>query len=71
MTATHKVAVLSAALRTARRVLWQDRTRLWCDCTIEPVRSWGHMNKDEKRAIQRLDRAVIKIDKALKEARKR
>jgi hypothetical protein len=46
---------MARALLNARRMLWRERTSLWCDFTIPPERSWDHMNDDEKRVVRRFD----------------
>ncbi len=59
---------MHAALRTAKRVIAEDRKELWDDFTIEPDRSFDHMNNDERALVRRLDRALVKINAALKSA---
>jgi hypothetical protein len=57
-----------AALRTAKRVIAEDRAELWEDFTIAPDRSFDHMNNGERAMVRRLDRALVKINAALKAA---
>lgn len=66
MVLNRKIVELAAALRTARRVLKDERESQFECFTIPPDRSFDHMNNDEKRVIRRFDRALAKINAALR-----
>ena len=65
-TERHMIAQMADALRAAKRVLMAERKSQFESFTIPPHRSFDHMNSNERRAIRRFDRAISKIDEALK-----
>jgi hypothetical protein len=62
----HKIVLMAAALRAAKRVIADER-RAQFDCfTIAPDRSYDQMCASERAAIRRFDRAIKKINEALR-----
>jgi hypothetical protein len=65
MNSAHTARMI-AALRTAKRVLAAERLSEFECFTIAPDRSYNQMNAGERAAIRRFDRAITKINAALK-----
>lgn len=65
-TPNNMIVRMASALRAARRVLVEERKLQFESFTIPPDRSFNQMNNDERRAIRRFDRAIAKINAALR-----
>lgn len=65
----NRIVLMGSALRSARRILRDERKVMWESFTIPPDRSFNHMNSTERRDVRRFDRAIEKIEAALRAAR--
>lgn len=63
---TASIAKKDAALRSAKRLIAEERRSQFDSFTIAPQRGYSQMNPSERAAICRFDRALRKIKEAMR-----